>query len=333
MTESPLPPTRSHITTNKDKCWKVDLPTIASSLITLAKQAGDMIMSAKPLSSESGTKLNSVDLVTETDQAVEAMIFKTLSAKYPTFKFMGEETYKPGMKLTDAPTFVVDPIDGTTNFVHWYPYVSVSIGFAVNREPVVGVVYNPFTGQMYTGIKGEGSYLTEYKGANAGEENTPRRQRLPLKQPPEPLKELSEALLAVEWGSDRSGRNWQTKIKTWDRLGKAKEEGGAMVHGARCFGSAALNLCAVASGSIDVYWEGGCWAWDVCAGWVILKEAGGGVGGGDPGDWEGPVPLEHRKDLAGRAGGGGEEGNGNGEREVVEEFWGFGGGDMGYENV
>jgi myo-inositol-1(or 4)-monophosphatase len=332
MIESPLLPTYLHIMANKDKCWKADLPTIASSLIALAKQAGDMITSAKPVSSDSGTKLNSVDLVTETDQAVEAMISKTLSAKYPTFKFMGEETYKPGMKLTDAPTFVVDPIDGTTNFVHRYPYVSVSMGFAVHREPVVGVVYNPFTGQMYTGIKGEGSYLTEYRDASAGGESHPRRQRLPLKQPPEPLKELSEALLAIEWGSDRSGSNWETKIKTWDRLGKAKEEGGAMIHSARCLGSAALNLCAVASGSIDLYWEGGCWAWDVCAGWVILREAGGVVVNGNPGDWEVPIPVDHRKYLALRAVAEDEEENAKGQRKIAEEFWSFITGNMDYEH-
>jgi len=275
---------------------------------------------------------NSVDLVTETDQKVEAMISKTLHAKYPTFKFLGEETYKPGMKLTDAPTFVVDPVDGTTNFVHHYPYVSVSIGFAVNRQPVVGVVYNPFTRQMYTGIKGEGSYLIEYKSGGVENDNEPRRQRLPLKQPPEPLKELSEALVAVEWGSDRSGSNWETKVKTWDNLGRAKEDGGAMIHSARSFGSAALNLCAVASGAMDLYWEGGCWAWDVCAGWVILNEAGGVMVDGNPGKWEVPIPVDHRKYLALRAVAEGEEENVSGQRKIVEEFWSFIVGTMQYEH-
>lgn len=260
------------------------------------------------------------------------MISKTLFAKFPTFKFLGEETYKPGMKLTDAPTFVVDPIDGTTNFVHRYPYVSISMGFAVNREPLVGVVYNPFTAQMYTGIKGEGSYLIDYKGWAEGGDHEPRRQRLPLRQPPEALKELSEALIAVEWGNDRSGSNWEAKIKTWDNLGRAKEDGGAMIHSARSFGSAALNLCAVASGSIDLYWEGGCWAWDVCAGWVILKEAGGVIVDANPGDWEVSIPVDHRKYLALRAVAGDEMENDNGQRKIVEEFWSFVVGKMEYEH-
>lgn len=85
-----------------------------------------MITSATPIGSNTNTKKNSVDLVTETDQAVEKMISTRLKEEYPTFQFLGEETYEPGMKLTEAPTFVVDPIDGTTNFVSFFtPAVSV----------------------------------------------------------------------------------------------------------------------------------------------------------------------------------------------------------------
>lgn len=186
--------------------------------------------------------------MTETDQAVEKMVSTTLMSKYPTFQFLGEETYKPGMKLTEAPTFIVDPIDGTTNFVHRYPYVSISLGFAINKEPVVGVVFNPFTQQLYSAIKGNGAYVKDKRG---GEE-----LKLPLKQPLEPLTRLDEALVAIEWGSDRSGVNYETKTKTFIRLCKSKDEGGAMVHSLRSLGSAALNLCAVASGSMDAYWEG-----------------------------------------------------------------------------
>ncbi|RMZ87427.1 hypothetical protein DV736_g5355, partial [Chaetothyriales sp. CBS 134916] len=122
--------------TSAKSCWEVDLHTIQSTLIDLAKRAGEMIISAKPVSATaSGTKKNSADLVTETDQAVEQMISSALLVKYPTFKFLGEETYKPGMRLGPEPTFVVDPIDGTTNFVHGWQYVSISLGFAIEKEP------------------------------------------------------------------------------------------------------------------------------------------------------------------------------------------------------
>ncbi|KKY18338.1 putative inositol monophosphatase [Phaeomoniella chlamydospora] len=260
---------------------------------------------------------DAADLVTETDRAVEKMVSTTLMSKYPTFSFLGEETYKPGMKLTSSPTFVVDPIDGTTNFVHRYPYVSISLGFAINKEPVVGVVFNPFTQQLYTGVKGFGSTLKDLKFDT--------EQNLPLKEPLEPLTTLSESLVAMEWGSDRSGVNYDTKVKTFANLARSKEDGGAMVHSLRSLGSAALNLCAVASGSIDIYWEGGCWAWDVCAGWVILKEAGGIIVDGNPGQWD--CAVDGRKYLAVRGAPGGK-----GQKEIVEELWSHIDGKMEYES-
>lgn len=213
---------------------------------------------------------------------------------------MGEETYTPGQRLTRKPTFIVDPIDGTTNFVHGYPYVSISLGFAVDCVPTVGVVYNPFIKALYSAIRGKGAYLD-------------RTQRLPLKDPPEPLDGLSKCLVAVEWGSDRSGNDYAVKSKTFARLCAAKEEGGAMVHSLRSLGSAALNMCAVAAGQLDAYWEAGCWAWDVCAGWCIVNEAGGLVVDANPGNWQ--PRIEERRYLVVR--------NGQGQRGLVEEFWGF----------
>lgn len=210
---------------------------------------------------------------------------------------MGEETYKPGDKLTPAPTFILDPIDGTTNFVHRHPYVAISLGLSVNLIPTIGIVYNPFTQTLYSAIAGQGAFLNQ-------------SQKLPL-SPPTPLETLNSCLVAVEWGSDRSGNDFAVKSKTFAKLAATKENGGGMVHGMRSLGSAALNLCAVASGSIDVYWEAGCWAWDVCAGWVILKEAGGIMVDANPGNWE--PRIDERRYMAVRGG--------SGQKEIVEEFW------------
>lgn len=296
---------------------------ILRAMVRSAKEAGKVVALAKPsLSSDIGTKKNSADLVTETDSAVESQLKKYLLTRFPTFKFMGEETYKPGSKLGDEPTFVVDPIDGTTNFVHGYPHVSVSIGFAVAKEPRIGVVFNPFTGVLYYGVKGEGSYRVELEMKDDSWVEKKPEIPLPLRKP-EPFESLAGTLVCLEYGSDRSGSNWANKIKTWDNLGRSKEEGGAMIHSARFLGSAALNFCAVAEGSLDIYWEGGCWAWDVCAGWVILKEAGGIVVDGNPGTWE--IPVDHRKYLAIRAAP-------SGQKEVVEEFWSHIAGPMDYEH-
>ncbi|KAL5378544.1 hypothetical protein PMIN06_011287 [Paraphaeosphaeria minitans] len=217
---------------------------------------------------------------------------------------MGEETYKPGDKLTDAPTFILDPIDGTTNFVHRNPYVAISLGLAIRQIPTIGIVYNPFTQTLYSGIKGHGSYLTQHLLAPQA-----KKQPLPL-HPATPLDTLNTCLVAVEWGSDRSGNDFHVKSSTFAKLAAAD---GGMVHGLRSFGSAALNLCAVAAGEVDVYWEAGCWAWDVCAGWVVLGEAGGRVVDANPGNWA--PRVDERRYLAVRGG--------EGQEGLIEEFWGL----------
>jgi myo-inositol-1(or 4)-monophosphatase len=308
--------------------WIPDLHHIQECLISLAKTAGSMILSANPTSSDTLTKKSSVDLVTATDAAVETMIFTTLRSNYPMCDLMGEESYRQGTKLTNAPTFIVDPIDGTTNFVHGNAYVAVSLGFTLNRTPMVGVVFGPFTQHLYTAIEGEGSFLTDY----TFEAEIPkiRTRRLPLRQPLVPLCGLRGALVALEWGNEREGPNWECQVNTAKRLGASEKQGGAMVHSVRNLGSAALNICAVAEGSIDVYWEGGIWAWDVCAGWVVLKEAGGVIVDGNPGRWGNEIMVDHRKYLAVRAVGNGD--GGRSQQQIVEEFWSFVEGTMVYEH-
>ncbi|KAK1978511.1 inositol monophosphatase [Colletotrichum cereale] len=281
----------------------LNLQEIHDTLLDIASEAGKMILAANPSSIDQGTKLNSVDIVTETDQAVEKMVSTRLQSAYPDISFMGEETYTKGTRLGPEPTFVVDPIDGTTNFVHSFPDACISLGLSVGCVPVVGVIYNPFQDLLFTGIKGKGSYMRRAGGAP---------QRLPLARSPAPLKGLDGALLACEWGSTRDGPNFELKAETFKRLAATKESGGAMVHSIRALGSAALNIAAVAAGQLDAYWEGGCWAWDVCAGWCILTEAGGLMAGGNPGVWE--PAVDERVYLAVR-------GAPAGQREIVEEFW------------
>ncbi|KAJ8102014.1 inositol monophosphatase [Lipomyces tetrasporus] len=274
----------------------IDLVEIRDFLVDLAKQAGELITSNTGKTSYDD-KVNSVDLVTETDAAVEKLVATICAEKYPHFEFMGEESYVPGVtKLTDKPTFIVDPIDGTTNFIHSFPFSCTSLGFAINRHPVVGVVYNPFLNLMYAGIKGRGSFLNG-------------TQKLPLREPPVGSKlTLQNALIGIEWGTQRSGVNFEVKTDTFKKLAA---EDGNMVHGFRSLGSAAMNMCAVAAGQLDAYWEGGCYAWDVCAGWVILTEAGGRVVGGNPGIWE--PAVDQRIYLAVRGG--------DGSEQFIEDFW------------
>lgn len=115
------------------------------------------------------------------------------------------------------------------------------MALTIDKKPVVGVIYNPFHDKLYTAIKGQGSFLN-------------LTTRLPLRKTPDPLTGLKNALVAVEWGADRTGNNFEVKHQTYTKLARAVEDGGAMIHSMRSIGSAALNLCSVASGVLDMYW-------------------------------------------------------------------------------
>ncbi|GAA5855269.1 hypothetical protein JCM8547_009010 [Rhodosporidiobolus lusitaniae] len=256
-----------------------DLAGISDFMIALAKEAGQMILDGSSKRTHSTTvggeaveeKKNRVDLVTETDQAVEAFIKSRIASTYPSFKFIGEESFAGGERvdLTDEPTFVVDPIDGTTNFVHAIDFVCCSIGFTYKQIPVIGVIFNPFLSKLYSARQNHGAWLNQ-------------TTRLPLTHPhPPPLASLGDAVIGVEWGSDRSKNVIEKKGGTFMRLaGDGKEvEGGRMCHSLRSVGSAAINYAMVAAGQLDLYWEIGCWSWDVCAGTIIAREAGGKVYG------------------------------------------------------
>lgn len=255
----------------------VDLRSVLNFTVKLARTAGTLILEGSQAiqsTSDVNEKKNSVDLVTEYDVAVEELVKSEIAKVYPSFKFIGEESYSSGTRneLTDDPTFCVDPIDGTTNFVHGFPFACISLGLIYQKRPVLGVIYNPFLDHLYSGIEGQGSFLTRGNG---------QPLKLPLTNP-KPLPSLQKALLAIEWGSDRGKKNLIPKSDSFLRLAGDPADGiagGRMAHSIRSLGSAALNISMVAQGGLDLYWEIGCWPWDVCAGIVIAQEAGGAVVG------------------------------------------------------
>lgn len=243
-------------------------------------------------------KANDVDLVTVVDKKVESIIKDVLSEKYPDFEFIGEESFVNGeTKINDKPTFIVDPIDGTTNFIHGYPYSCTSLGLAENGKAVVGVVFNPHLNQLFHASKGNGAFLN-------GEL---------IKVSPRTLS-LQKSIIAIEAGSERSeGKNGNFDIKMTTLRNLLSDKGG-FIHGVRSVGSAAMNLCYVANGMLDAYWEAGPWAWDVCAGWCILGETGGKMVGANPNDWE--IPLDKRTYFAVRGGSNEQE-----QKWFIESFW------------
>ncbi|KAF9379355.1 hypothetical protein CPB97_009021, partial [Podila verticillata] len=132
-----------------------DLESYLHFAISLAQLAGPIILEGfnSRFTPERSALLvkkgNTADLVTEWDQKVEKIVRAEIASKMKGHCFIGEETVAAGEEcgLTNAPTWIVDPIDGTTNFVHGFPFVAISIGLTINQEPVVGVVYNPMMNQ------------------------------------------------------------------------------------------------------------------------------------------------------------------------------------------
>ncbi|SCV05564.1 LANO_0H10264g1_1 [Lachancea nothofagi CBS 11611] len=281
---------------------KQQLKDIETHLVELAaKEVGPIIKEkAGTLFEAFDDKANQVDLVTAVDKKIEAIIKDSLAKQYPDFKFIGEETFQPGdTAIGKEPTFIIDPIDGTTNFIHGYPYSCTSLGLVENGIPVCGVVFNPHLDMMFHASAGNGAFLNGK----------------PIKVTERDLT-LQQSILALEAGSERSSGssgddNFDIKQATYKNL---LSDQGAYIHGSRSCGSAAMNMCFVAAGKLDAYWEGGCWAWDVCAGWSILTEAGGMVVGGNPNEWK--VPVDDRCYLAVR--GGCTEPM---QKKFVENFW------------
>ncbi|CAK7200576.1 hypothetical protein SEUCBS139899_003274 [Sporothrix eucalyptigena] len=288
----------------------------------LAEGARQRMQGTATLDSEE--KDNAVDIVTKADEDVEAFVKQQISTRYPDHRFLGEESYSKGQSRdylvdSEAPTWIVDPLDGTVNYTHLCPMYCVSIGFVVGGRPVVGVVYAPMLNQLFHACRGKGAYLNEDK--------------LPLLHspvPPLPANAPSGCIFSCEWGKDRRDipdGNLARKVESFvtmatERSGKGGR--GGMVHGVRSMGSAALDLAYTAAGSFDIWWEGGCWEWDVAAGIAILEEAGGIITTATPQE-DGTVPDAHlggRLYLAIRPAGPSDTETGREAQErVVREVW------------
>jgi myo-inositol-1(or 4)-monophosphatase len=188
-----------------------------------------------------------VDIVTESDRRSEAAIVARLRSHFPQHAIVAEEG-SGGAAAGAKYCWHVDPLDGTTNFAHGYPCFAVSIGLVEDGEPLAGVVYNPISDELFTAIRGEGAYLGQ--------------KRIHVSS----IEKLSTSLVAT---------GFPTHLRTSSVNIQYYWEFTLRSHGVRRDGSAALDLCSVACGRFEGFWEFGLHSWDTAAGILMVREAGG----------------------------------------------------------
>ena len=197
------------------------------------------------------------DFVSAADRKAEKTLFEELSKGRPGYCFVMEESGE--VEGTDkSHTWYIDPLDGTTNFLHGLPLFAISIGLAREGQMVAGLVYNPISDDIFIAEKGQGAYLNN------------RRLRVAARR------NMAESLIGC--GIPHLG-----KEKDHPRFAAEFAAVMARVSNLRRLGAAALDLCFVASGSYDGYWERNLKSWDVAAGILIVREAGGFVSDADGG--------------------------------------------------
>ena len=228
-----------------------DLAELLELAVAVAAEAGALIVQAALADPDSvTTKSSATDLVTAADRAVEALLGERLLGARPDDGIIGEEgASETG---TSGVTWVVDPIDGTTNFAYGYPAFCTSIAAEVDGQPVVGVVHDPVRGQTFSAARGGGAFLNG------------RSTAIRAAGPP-----LAHALVGTGFGYNAERRSAQGQV-----LARVLPH----VRDIRRAGSAALDLCTVACGRLDAYYERGLQHWDHAAGALIATEAGAWVG-------------------------------------------------------
>jgi myo-inositol-1(or 4)-monophosphatase len=215
--------------------------------LSAARRAGEVLRAAFG-TEHSITYKGEVDLLTEIDEQAERLIREELLGTFPTYGMLAEE----GGELTgeEDVRWIVDPLDGTTNYAHQLPIFCVSIALEWSGEVILGVVHDPIGEETFVAERGRGATL------NGG----------PIKV--SDTDELIRALIATGFPYDRA--EMPEALELFGRFA-------ATTQGMRRLGSAALDLCYVASGRIDGYYERGIWPWDLAAGSVIVEEAGGNL--------------------------------------------------------
>ncbi len=243
------------------------MKTIKELLLEAAHSAGAILMKHYGNLQRIDTKARETDLVTIADRESEAFIINQIHAAFPHHNVLAEES---GISAPQTSEFrwVIDPLDGTTNFAHTYPVFCVSIGVEQAGEMVLGAVYNPYYEEFFFAEKEKGAFLND--------------RPIHVSKTPS----LAKSLILTGFYYDRRERA-EHYLKPFRAFMER-------CHGIRRSGAAALDLCAIASGRADGFWEESLSPWDTAAGWLIIEEAGGRVT-----DFSGaPFAIEKKQIIA-----------------------------------
>jgi myo-inositol-1(or 4)-monophosphatase len=219
--------------------------------IKAAKEAGNIIN--KSMKTRKIIDYKSVDnFLTDTDLKAEKKILSVIKGKFPDHSFYTEEGL--GKKTVSDHLWVIDPLDGTTNYLHAFPHFSVSIAHLCNGKVDLGVIYDPIRKELFHAERGKGAFLNNKKIEVSD------------------TAKLTDALLISGFAYER-GEVMRRNLKNIEKFFNTE------IHGIRRSGSAALDLCYVACGRVDGFWEFALKPWDIAAGSLIVTEAGGKITG------------------------------------------------------
>ncbi len=217
--------------------------------VDIAREAGALLAQLSKRPHEISYK-GTFNLVTDADKRSELLIIERLRAHFPQHAIVAEEG--GGQQTGSDYTWYVDPLDGTTNFAHGFPVFAVSLGLAYRNEVIAGAVFDPMRDEMFAAERGAGAYLNH--------------RRLHVSK----IDQLAESLVATGFPPFMDHQHHDQNMRLYFRFTQ-------LSHGVRRAGSAALDLCSVAAGRFEGFWELKLNPWDKAAGCLIVTEAGGKV--------------------------------------------------------